>query len=63
MQPVDTSRFARFPVLVVDDEQDNLDAFRLAFRRTFNLVSRFGEPTLALVATRLVATWQLSAEH
>ncbi len=29
--------FTRFPVLVVDDEQDNLDAFRFVFRKSFNL--------------------------
>lgn len=50
MQPVDTSRFARFPVLVVDDEQDNLDAFRLAFRRSFNLsFARGGSEALAML--------------
>jgi two-component system response regulator AtoC len=29
--------FTRYPVLVVDDEQDNLDAFRFAFRKSFAL--------------------------
>jgi DNA-binding NtrC family response regulator len=29
--------FTRFPVLVVDDEQDNLDAFRFVFRKSFTL--------------------------
>ena len=27
---------AKFPVLVVDDEPDNLDAFRFNFGKTFN---------------------------
>jgi Nif-specific regulatory protein len=31
-----------FPVLVVDDEQDNLDAFRFNFRKTFELVTASG---------------------
>ena len=39
MQPLDTSRY---PILVVDDEQDNLDAFRLAFRRSFRLAFALG---------------------
>src|SRR5262249_16294714 len=34
--------FARYPVLVVDDEQDNLDAFRFAFRKSFNLSYALG---------------------
>ncbi len=29
--------YKRFTVLVVDDEEDNLDAFRFSFRKTFNL--------------------------
>ena len=27
----------QYPVLIVDDEQDNLDAFRFNFKRTFNI--------------------------
>jgi len=27
----------RYPILVVDDEQDNLDAFRFNFRKVFDL--------------------------
>ncbi len=34
MRPLD---YLQYPVLVVDDEQDNLDAFRFAFRRSFSL--------------------------
>jgi two-component system, NtrC family, response regulator AtoC len=34
MLHLDTSRY---PLLIVDDEQDNLDAFRFAFRRSFSL--------------------------
>lgn len=56
MQPVDTSRprlpaaTSALPVLVVDDEQDNLDAFRLAFRRSFNLsFARGGAEALAML--------------
>jgi len=29
----------QFPILIVDDEQDNLDAFRFNFRRTFSILS------------------------
>jgi Nif-specific regulatory protein len=29
----------RYPILVVDDEQDNLDAFRFNFRKTFDIVT------------------------
>ncbi len=29
--------YTRFPVLIVDDEQDNLDAFRFVFRKSFAL--------------------------
>ena len=28
---------AKFPILVVDDESDNLDAFRFTFGKTFTL--------------------------
>ena len=28
----------RYPILVVDDEQDNLDAFRFNFRKTFDIL-------------------------
>ena len=29
----------RYPILIVDDEQDNLDAFRFNFRKVFDIVS------------------------
>ena len=29
----------QYPILVVDDEQDNLDAFRFNFRKVFDIVS------------------------
>lgn len=34
--------FRSFPVVVVDDEEDNLDAFRFAFRKAFNLSYAIG---------------------
>ena len=44
--------FNRYPVLVVDDEQDNLDAFRFVFRKSFSLTyARGGEEALAILAT------------
>src|SRR5256885_8831530 len=44
--------FTRFPVLVVDDEQDNLDAFRFVFRKSFALTyAQGGEQALALIET------------
>ena len=40
----------QFPVLVVDDEQDNLDAFRFTFRKTFDLHTATGaEEALGLL--------------
>ena len=48
--------FTRFPVLVVDDEQDNLDAFRFVFRKSFALTyARGGEEALGLLAGGLDA--------
>src|SRR5688572_30737548 len=32
----------RFPVLVVDDEADNLDAFRFNFKKTFQIITAAG---------------------
>ncbi len=32
----------RYPILVVDDEQDNLDAFRFNFRKSFDIVTATG---------------------
>jgi len=34
--------FQNFPVVVVDDEEDNLDAFRFAFRKSFQLYYALG---------------------
>lgn len=34
----------QYPILVVDDERDNLDAFRFNFKRTFNILSATGGP-------------------
>ena len=33
-----------YPILVVDDEQDNLDAFRFNFRKVFDIVSAGSGP-------------------
>jgi DNA-binding NtrC family response regulator len=41
MTPVDPKRY---PILVVDDEQDNLDAFRFNFKKTFDLLTATGGP-------------------
>jgi two-component system response regulator AtoC/two-component system response regulator HupR/HoxA len=44
--------FSRYPVLVVDDEQDNLDAFRFVFRKSFSLTyARGGEEALSILGT------------
>ena len=44
-----TLDLAKFPVLVVDDEQDNLDAFRFNFGRNFRLLyAQGGEEALEL---------------
>ncbi|HEX3902886.1 MAG TPA: sigma-54 dependent transcriptional regulator [Polyangia bacterium] len=46
----------KFPVLVVDDESDNLDAFRFNFGRTFRLLlAGSGEEALALARAEDVA--------
>src|SRR6187551_2439649 len=46
----------RYPILVVDDEQDNLDAFRFNFRKTFELLTATSGPeALALLADHDVA--------
>ena len=34
----------RYPILVVDDEQDNLDAFRFNFRKTFDILTASSGP-------------------
>jgi two-component system, NtrC family, response regulator AtoC len=52
-QPLDLTAF---PVLVVDDESDNLDAFRFNFRRSFRvLTASGGEEGLALLKDTDVA--------
>ncbi|HEY6034941.1 MAG TPA: sigma-54 dependent transcriptional regulator [Kofleriaceae bacterium] len=46
----------RYPILVVDDEQDNLDAFRFNFRKTFDiLTATSGAEALAVLAEKDVA--------
>ena len=46
----------KFPVLVVDDEQDNLDAFRFNFGRNFQLLyASSGEQALELARQHDVA--------
>jgi DNA-binding NtrC family response regulator len=43
----------RYPILVVDDEQDNLDAFRFNFRKTFDiLTATSGAEALAILAEK-----------
>ncbi|WP_428265055.1 sigma-54-dependent transcriptional regulator [Haliangium sp.] len=45
-----------FPLLVVDDEQDNLDAFRFNFRRAFTILcAQSGDEALALLREHDVA--------
>jgi DNA-binding NtrC family response regulator len=46
----------RYPVLVVDDEQDNLDAFRFNFRKTLDLhTATSGAEALAMLAEHDIA--------
>src|SRR5882757_11187620 len=46
----------RYPILVVDDEQDNLDAFRFNFRKTFDIVTASGgAEALAVLEEKEVA--------
>jgi DNA-binding NtrC family response regulator len=43
----------RYPILVVDDEQDNLDAFRFNFRKTFDILTASSGPeALGVLAER-----------
>jgi len=52
MTPLLELDFTRFPVLVIDDEQDNLDAFRFVFRKSFALTyAQGGEQALSLLET------------
>ena len=46
----------RYPILVVDDEQDNLDAFRFNFRKTFDILTATSGPeALQILADKQVA--------
>ena len=46
----------RYPILVVDDEQDNLDAFRFNFRKTFDILTATSGPeALQILADKVVA--------
>ncbi len=46
----------QYPILVVDDEQDNLDAFRFNFRKVFDIVSASSGPeALELLRDKEVA--------
>ena len=46
----------RYPILVVDDEQDNLDAFRFNFRKTFDILTASGgAEALQILAEKEVA--------
>src|SRR5262245_39389374 len=52
MNPLLELDFSRFPVLVVDDEQDNLDAFRFVFRKSFALTyAQGGDQALGILET------------
>jgi two-component system response regulator AtoC len=54
--PVGEIALSKFPVLVVDDESDNLDAFRFTFGKTFTLhLAGSGEEALALARQQDVA--------
>ena len=47
---------AKYPILVFDDETDNLDAFRFNFGRTFQLLlASSGEEALALAKENDIA--------
>jgi two-component system response regulator AtoC len=46
----------RYPILVVDDEQDNLDAFRFNFRKTFDILTATSGPeALTILESKDVA--------
>src|SRR5262245_43844529 len=46
----------RYPILVVDDEQDNLDAFRFNFKKTFDILTASGgAEALQILAEKEVA--------
>ena len=53
---VDKFEHGQFPILVVDDEPDNLDAFRFNFRRVFDVhTATSGEEGLAILRTHDIA--------
>ena len=46
----------KFPILIVDDEADNLDAFRFNFKKTFNILTASGgEEALGILKEQEVA--------
>ena len=46
----------RYPILIVDDEQDNLDAFRFNFRKVFDIVTATsGAEALEILAQKDIA--------
>jgi DNA-binding NtrC family response regulator len=46
----------RYPILIVDDEEDNLDAFRFNFRKTFDILTASGgAEALQILAEKDVA--------
>jgi len=54
--PVGEIALSKFPVLVVDDESDNLDAFRFTFGKTFSLhYASSGEDAMTLVREHDIA--------
>jgi CheY-like chemotaxis protein len=54
--PVGEIVLSKFPVLVVDDETDNLDAFRFTFGKTFQLhYASSGEEALNVARERDIA--------
>ena len=51
-----TLDLSAFPILIVDDEQDNIDAFRFNFKRTLNiLTANSGPEALEILANSEVA--------
>jgi two-component system, NtrC family, response regulator AtoC len=51
-----TLDLTRYPILIVDDEQDNLDAFRFNFRKTFTVITaQSGHEALEILRDRDVA--------
>jgi Nif-specific regulatory protein len=56
VQPDAAPSLAAYPILVVDDEPDNLDAFRFNFRRVFTLhTAQSGEEALGILRDNDVA--------